>query len=203
MSAMSVSWNKQHHDQLDWHWRTQFRPRLDGLTDDEYFWEPADGCWSVRRRGESTAPAALGAGDYLIDLAGTDLDPPPVTTIAWRLAHIIVGCFVMRLDSAYFGGPQVYRNSYRAGYDSHRYAGTAAAALDQLDASYARWSEAVRSLGDDGLTRPSEFAGEPMSTLVLHINREVQHHGAEIALLRDLYRARSGVAAADGTDREP
>jgi len=139
----------------------------------------------------------------IIHLAGTDLDPPPVTTIAWRLAHIIVGCFVMRLDSAYFGGPQVYRNSYRAGYDSHRYAGTAAAALDQLDASYARWSEAVRSLGDDGLTRPSEFAGEPMSTLVLHINREVQHHGAEIALLRDLYRARSGVAAADGTDREP
>jgi len=29
-----------------------------------------------------------------------------------------------------------------------------------------------------------------MSTLVLHINREVMHHGAEIALLRDLYRAK-------------
>jgi hypothetical protein len=29
-----------------------------------------------------------------------------------------------------------------------------------------------------------------MATLVLHINREVFHHAAEVALLRDLYRAR-------------
>jgi hypothetical protein len=29
-----------------------------------------------------------------------------------------------------------------------------------------------------------------MAALVLHINREVIHHGAEIALLRDLYRWR-------------
>jgi hypothetical protein len=29
-----------------------------------------------------------------------------------------------------------------------------------------------------------------MAMLVLHINREVIHHGAEIALLRDLYRWR-------------
>jgi hypothetical protein len=27
-----------------------------------------------------------------------------------------------------------------------------------------------------------------MVALVLHINREMLHHGAEIALLRDLYR---------------
>jgi hypothetical protein len=101
---------------------------------------------------------------------------------------------VMRLDSAYFGGPQTYRNSYRTGYDSFSYAATAGEALHQLDASYARWSEAVRSLGDEGLTRPSEFEDEPMSTLVLHINREVMHHGAEIALLRDLYRAKFAAA---------
>jgi hypothetical protein len=29
-----------------------------------------------------------------------------------------------------------------------------------------------------------------MAALVLHIHREAIHHGAEIALLRDLYRAR-------------
>jgi hypothetical protein len=29
-----------------------------------------------------------------------------------------------------------------------------------------------------------------MAALVLHVNREVLHHGAEIALLRDLYRWR-------------
>ena len=31
-----------------------------------------------------------------------------------------------------------------------------------------------------------------MAELVLHINREVIHHGAEIALLRDLYAHREG-----------
>jgi hypothetical protein len=186
---MLVSWNKQHHDQLDWHWRTQFRPRLDGLTDEEYFWEPVPGCWSVRKRGESQAPKALGAGDYLIDISGYDLDPPPVTTIAWRLAHILVGCFVMRLDNEYFGGPQTYKGSYAAGYGSFTYAATAQEALDQLDALYARWSGAVRATGEEGLGQPCEFDDEPLSTLILHINREVIHHGAEIALLRDLYRA--------------
>jgi len=187
---MSISWTRQHHAQLDWHWRTQLRPRLDGLTDEEYFWEPVPGCWSVRRRGESSAPAALGAGEYLIDLAGVDLDPPPVTTIAWRIAHILVGCFVMRLDNAEFGGPEIYQGSYRAGYDSFSYASTAAAALDQLDDLYLKWSEAVRRVGEDGLEGPSEFQDEPLSTVILHINRETIHHGAEIALLRDLYRAK-------------
>jgi hypothetical protein len=187
---MSISWNRQHHAQLDWHWRTQLRPRLDGLTDEEYFWEPVPDCWSVRRRGEGSAPSRLGAGEYLIDLAGQDLDPPPVTTIAWRLAHIMVGCFVMRLDHEEFGGPQVYQGSYRAGYDAFTYAPTAAAALDQLDALYLRWSEAVRLAGEEGLQRASEFHDEPLSTVILHINRETIHHCAEIALLRDLYRAK-------------
>ena len=38
------------------------------------------------------------------------------------------------------------------------------------------------------------YADYPMAALVLHINREVIHHGAEVALLRDLYRARSADA---------
>jgi hypothetical protein len=33
-----------------------------------------------------------------------------------------------------------------------------------------------------------------MSALILHITREVIHHGAEILLLRDLYRATGGAA---------
>ena len=34
------------------------------------------------------------------------------------------------------------------------------------------------------------FTEYPFATLVLHINREVIHHGAEISLLRDLYGRR-------------
>jgi hypothetical protein len=49
----------------------------------------------------------------------------------------------------------------------------------------------VRALGADGLGRPcgpreDPYGDEPMAALVLHANREVIHHGAEIALLRDL-----------------
>jgi hypothetical protein len=35
-----------------------------------------------------------------------------------------------------------------------------------------------------------DFAEYPMATLVLDVNREALHHGAEIALLRDLYANR-------------
>ena len=47
-TASTLDWTDQLVDQLDLHWRTQLRPRLDGLTDDEYFWEAAQPAWSVR-----------------------------------------------------------------------------------------------------------------------------------------------------------
>ena len=30
------------------------RARVEGLTDEEYFWEPAPGCWTIRPRGDGT-----------------------------------------------------------------------------------------------------------------------------------------------------
>jgi hypothetical protein len=186
---MDLDWNSQLHEQLDWHWRAQLRPRLDGITDDEYFWEPTANCWSIRRRGDSRAPIAAGSGDFTIDFAVPEPDPPPVTTIAWRLGHLIVGVLGARVAS-HFGGAPV-------DYQSFAYAGTAAGALDQLDESYGAWAAGVRSLGAEGLAQPcgpaeGPFADHPMAALVLHINREVIHHGAEVALLRDLYRDRGG-----------
>src|ERR1035437_9105289 len=59
---MTVDWNNQLAEQLDWHWRVQLRPRLDGLTDDEYRWEPVPGAWNVRPRGASSAPRSGGGG---------------------------------------------------------------------------------------------------------------------------------------------
>jgi DinB superfamily len=181
---MNLDWNDLLVSQLDWLWKHQLRSRLDGITDEEYFWEPVPGCWNIRPRGMSTAPVAAGSGDYVIEFAFPEPDPPPVTTIAWRLAHIIVGCLGAR-NASHFGGPP-------ADYQTFEYAGTAAQALDQLDAGYATWVKGVRGLGADGLTRPvgpaeGPFAADPMAALVLHINKEVVHHAAEIALLRDLY----------------
>jgi hypothetical protein len=186
---MEIDWTKQLADQLDWHWRQQARPRLDGLTDDEYSWEPVPGCWSIRPRGEAVTAMAGGTGDYIADFAYPEPEPAPVTTIAWRLAHVIVGVFGMR-NAGHFGGPA-------ADYMSFAYAGTADGALAQLDEAYTGWIAGVRALGEDGLAEKSGPAEGPwaehsMAELVLHINREAIHHMAEIALLRDLYRARKG-----------
>lgn len=79
-------------DQLDRHWHKNLRPRLHGLVDEEYFWEPVRGCWSIRPRGTSAAPVSAGSGKWTMDSASPDPMPAPVTTIAWRLAHIIVSC---------------------------------------------------------------------------------------------------------------
>ncbi|MGX7671021.1 DinB family protein [Plantactinospora sp. DSM 117369] len=184
---MDIDWTGQLVDQVDWHWQHHLRPRLDGLTDEEYHWEPVAGGWGVRPRDGVDAAVAHGAGRYVIEYALPEPTPPPVTTIAWRLGHLIVGVFGQR-SAAHFGGPPV-------DYDSFDYAGTAAEALHQLDTAYATWRDGVRRLGPDGLARPcgpaeGPYAEFPMAALVLHINRETIHHGAEISLLRDLYRAR-------------
>jgi hypothetical protein len=184
---MSIDWTHELTEQLDWHWRMQLRPRLDGLTDDEYLWEPVPGCWSLRPRAEAITPGAAGAGDVVADFAYPPPDPEPVTTIAWRMAHISIGIFGMRAAN-HFGDGGV-------DYASTDWPLTAEGGLALLDRHHAAWSAGVRSRGLAGLEQPTgphegPFADYPFASLVLHINREAIHHGAEIALLRDLYRRR-------------
>ncbi len=177
-----MEWNEQLREQLEWHWNAQLRPRLGGLTDDEYFWEPVPNCWNVRPRGTGSAAVAAGRGDHTIDFDFSAPDPAPVTTIAWRLAHLIVGVFGMRV-ARHFGGPAM-------DYENFDYAGTADAALAQLDETYAAWVAGVRTWSTEQLAAPCGEPGYedfPCAALVLHINREAIHHGAEIALLRDLH----------------
>ncbi|MGO2005454.1 DinB family protein [Arthrobacter rhombi] len=186
-----TEWNRRLREQLRWHWENQLRPRLEGLTDQEYLSEPVADCWTVRPRGEA-GPAYAGAvtagsGDFAIDFAFPMPEPAPFTSIAWRLSHVIVGVLGQR-NADHFAGPA-------CSYQTHAYAGTAAEALEQLDAAYSRWMAGVASLDESGLEGPcgeseGPFAQAPMADLVLHIHREIIHHGAEIALLRDLYLPR-------------
>lgn len=174
------NWNSLLRGQLAY----PVRDRLEGLTDDEYFWEPAPGCWNVRPRGTGTAPVQAGAGSMTIDFAFPEPDPPPFTTIAWRLGHVVVGVLAMR-NASHFGRAPV-------DYSSFEYAATADKALAQLDEEYATWIAGVEALGEDGLFRPcgeaeGPYAEYPMAGLVLHIHRELIHHIAEVCLLRDLY----------------
>ncbi|MEV3874360.1 DinB family protein [Streptomyces sp. NPDC049906] len=169
-------------EQLDWYWQKNLRPRLDGLTDEEYFWEPVRGCWSIRPCDASTAPGSEGSGKWTMDSASPAPVPAPVTTIAWRLAHVVVSCLGYRVGW-YFGGRGVDSRTFA-------YAGTADEALKQLDEMYGRWNAGVRELSDADLDDPPTVGPErfPMENRVLHVNRELIHHGAEISLLRDLYR---------------
>ena len=64
------------------------------LTDDEMFWEPFAGSWSVRRADECVTPTPFRDGDWAADfdwdLAVAEVGDrglTPLTTIGWLLWH--------------------------------------------------------------------------------------------------------------------
>jgi hypothetical protein len=174
---MTVDWPDQLREQLDWYWPF-VRRKLEGLTDDEYLWEPVDGCWSVR-------PVA--GGGVAPDWHDEPAEPPPFTTIAWRLCHIGWAVFGRRASDHFGGGGRTDADV--------EWPATADAAIAFVDDAYTQWTAGVAALGDEGMAAPcgpteGDWAEHPMAELVLHINREAFHHAAEVLLLRDLYRGR-------------
>jgi hypothetical protein len=89
-----IDWGRVLVGQLEFYWDVHLRPRLEGLTDAEYVWEPVGGCWPLRRQK---------SGTWVLDGKWPEPSPPPVTTIAWRLVHVAVGCFATRAI-AFFDG---------------------------------------------------------------------------------------------------
>jgi hypothetical protein len=181
---MTFGWGRVLIEQLEFYWDAHLRPRLDGLTDEEYFWEPVDGCWSLRQGDD---------GSYSLDVQRPEPSPPPVTTIAWRLVHIGAYCLANRA-SAFFGPDVPDADMFDPRHVAADLPADATAAIEFLERAYGSWHDGVAALDEDRLRAPlgpkgAAFADEPMAGLVLHINREVMHHGAEICLLRDLYRA--------------
>jgi len=148
------------------------------------FWEPVSDCWSLRRRPPAPDRSDPGLG---IDSDERDSSIDPVTTIAWRLGHLIVDVLGARTHRV-FDGPAIERSTYL-------FPKTAQTALTQLDDAYLRWSDGVAHVTEEELAHPCgpdepHFQGQPLATLVLHVNREVLCHCAEAALLRDLYARR-------------
>ncbi len=189
-----MDWTNLLGGQLAFYWDVHLRPRLERLTDEEYRWEPVDGCWSVRPGPD---------GRWVPDGLGQHPDTPPFTTIAWRLVHI-AGYVLGNRASAFFGDGTVPEE---AGMWDPRHVpqpipGTAADAIAYLERAYQRWHDGVAALSPAALLAPlgpkgELFSAEPMAALIVHINREVMHHGGEIGALRDLYRA-TGAATAPG-----
>jgi hypothetical protein len=162
--------------------------RVDGLTDEEYLWEPVPGCWTIRRGGD---------GVFHPDWAAAD--PPPFTNIAWRMCHLI-RCYGERRNRVWLGLPA------EGGSDRFEVTApcpvTAAAALSSLAAAYSEWATVLEMLSEAALDErlgpvAGPFADSDKADFVLHMLDEFIHHGAEIALLRDLWR--SGGRAATGS----
>lgn len=167
--------------QLEFYWDYHLWPRLQGLTDEEYLWEPVKDCWTIRPGGAD--------GTYLPDWESPPPDPPPVTTIAWRMHHVAIGCFAARTNAFFGDSPDMFSEVLTTGAPA-----TAAEALAWLENHYANWHDAIAALDEEGMAKPlgergGPYAKDPMAALIVHINREAMHHGGEICLLRDLYRA--------------
>jgi hypothetical protein len=161
------------------------------MTDEEYRWEPVPKCWTIRPWAEGPGPGATelaGAGEWGRDRADQDPYPPPFTTIAWRLGHL-GEMLTLRADHT-TGTHSLNRNDYP-------HSGDAAGAIAALAKAAARWRDALISADDAALDQVGRSGRDPENAfidVVWWVNQELLHHGAEIALLRDLYRA-SGAAS--------
>jgi hypothetical protein len=166
------------------------RARLEGLTDEEFLWEPAPGAWSIRPRDRAVTNRAYGAGEWVLDLNSPEPDPPPVTTIAWRLSHLTSG-FAGRWHWTF--GERSQDPALLVDFTP-----SASLALERFWPLVERWRDSVAAMTDEQLDTPG--FGQypwgldpeiPFAGIVWWTNRELIHHLAECALLRDLWRARS------------
>jgi hypothetical protein len=165
------------------------RKVLADITDPEFFWEPVAGCWTVHDRAERRATSADGSGKWVIDYELPEPDPAPITTIAWRTVHVAA---VNQLYWDYAFGPAT------ATFDLEM-PGTARDALQWLaDIQHQLMHVLAAYDSDDALEEivPTNWGDRwPVGRIFTTLVNEQVHHGAEISLLRDLYRNRASLAS--------
>ncbi|MEM7095392.1 MAG: nitroreductase family protein [Actinomycetota bacterium] len=149
----------------------QLLDRVAGLTDAEYRWEPVDGMWSVRDGQPPTVDTDT----------NRDLEDAPMTTIAWRLWHLAVDCFA-DYTARFAGTPfdEVDRSWTMSADEAVDWLWSSWAAFRATLAGYEDW---FAELGDGF----GPWHRHCVADFAMHASNELVHHGAEIALLRDLY----------------
>jgi hypothetical protein len=176
--------------QIDWWWTRLFRPRLDGLTDDELWWKPVEDAWTPQRGDD-------GAFHYDWPPGSRGEAPQPFTALSWRLCHLALPCLAgwsLSYEGAEDPPPQMLALEFPE---------TADEVVALVEHWWGRWRTAIAALDDDRLFAPLSSTGftvdapvmrlgrdDPLLHHVLHQHRELLHHGAEVNLLRDLYRSR-------------
>jgi hypothetical protein len=150
--------------------------RLQGLTDDEYLWEPVPDAWSVRTASD---------GSVQVD-TGSSTSPGSFTTLAWRIWHLC-DCYGSARNERWLLGTDDGDASSRC-----RPRADTAGALESLDVAVRWWLALLEALPEADLGAPlgavaGTYASHTKASFVLHEMDEHIHHGAEIGLLRDLY----------------
>ncbi len=166
------------------------RIEIPPMTDEEYLWEPVAGCWSIRLKAAGPGPRAtmlVGAGEWGRDFAPYPQPwPPPFTTIAWRLGHLSE---TLALRADHMTGTHALTR------DDYRFSGDAAGGIAAFQAGAEAWRSVLTGADETTLDASGRstypYGSDPEDAFidtVWWVNQELLHHGAEIALLRDLYR---------------
>ena len=163
--------------------------RLEGITAAEFLWEPVDGMWSVLPRGEARR-RCVRSGEWVLD-HDRSVDPfaaAPLTTIAWRIGHLTSG-FAGRWEWS-FGERRIEPKLLI------EFTPNPELAMNALWRWVDRWAASLETLTDEQLDVPGfgtyPYGLDPQIAFIGIIrwtNRELIHHLAEVALLRDLYAA--------------
>jgi len=172
-----------------------------GLTDDELFWEPAPGSWSIRPAAECRTATPFVIGDWIADMdselalsADGVTKVEPMATIGWILWH--VGSMPGRAaELDFLGGARTAESGWTSPYLAlHPIFTTADEAVDVMRTGWRALGAALRSATDEQLEEPKRFWGYggpgPMGTgaqILASTLNEISHHGTQIGALRDLY----------------
>lgn len=151
----------------------RLRGRLNGLTDDEFFWQPVTDAWTIFEDRP---------GHWTYNYAVPDPDPAPVTTIGWQLVHVAL-CKIMYHEWAY--GPAELT------WPELTVPHTAADAIALLEECHAVLRSDLLDLSDADLDVPRRTSwGQawPASRIFTVMTDHDAMHGGAVGHMRDLYR---------------
>ena len=151
----------------------RLRNRLAGLSDEEFFWQPVQNCWTIYQE-----PAT---GRWTYHYAIPDPQPPPVTTLGWQLVHL-AACKVIYHEWAF--------GAARLTFPELVIPHTATGAIAWLEDGQALLRAELQGLSEAQLDEPRRTNwGElwPAWRIFWVMLDHDALHGGAIGQLRDLY----------------
>jgi hypothetical protein len=161
--------------QFEFTW-SLFEYHLERLQPEDFLWEPARNCWTVRRDA---------AGVWEPDWAETEPDPVPVPTIAWVSWHI-GWWWSVTIDHA--------RGRVPRDRSEVRWPGDGESAVAWLRGLREEWLAVLGRLTDSDLEAAAPFpwpeeSGHTVAHMLAWVNAELMKNVTEIGQLRLLRAA--------------